>query len=393
MRQLDRWIPVALSRRLGRKPMALRIEERDFVLFRTASGQVGVLNDVCPHRAMRLSKGRVDGERLVCPYHGWNYGVSGEGRSPGNPRLCVEAEALGAAERYGAVWIKERGGEVAIPDLDFPGFNILCVHDCDFNVSVELLLDNFSEVEHTATAHWVFGYDLKQLGSMRNETIVTEESVTIVSSGPQKHIPWWMRPGTGARTGDTFEVRQTVYYHPLYSVYDWWWIDPATGLERPVRFKEIAFFHRIGPRQSRLFSFHLWNRPNTGLLGFNRLARFVASVIVRREIAIDRWLLENIHDEGAVPRRRLGRFDRVVTETRKRLPRAGEGRLLQDGQGEAPDVAEVEIGAGHQADGSVLGGQGDKTRPEKEEAGAGGEARDQSQSKPVARHPGQTSTQ
>jgi phenylpropionate dioxygenase-like ring-hydroxylating dioxygenase large terminal subunit len=351
MRQLDRWIPVALGRRLGRKPLALRIEDRDLVLFRTPSGQVGVLNDVCPHRGMRLSKGCVDGERLVCPYHGWNFDVRGEGRSPGNPRLCVAAEALDVAERYGAVWIKERGSDAALPDLNFPGFNILSVHDCDFNASVELLLDNFSEVEHTATAHWVFGYDPKHVGMMRNETIVTDQSVTIESSGPQKHIPWWMRFGMAARTGDTFEVRQTVYYHPLYSTYDWWWVDPATGQERPDRFKEVAFFHHVGQGRSRLFSFHLWNRPNTGLLGFNRLARFVASQIVRYEIAIDRWLLENVHDEGNGRSRRLGRFDRVVTETRKRLPlapkenpprRDGEhsGQLSGDRQGEGQGVAE-----------------------------------------------------
>src|SRR6185312_17011225 len=89
MRQLESWVPVALSRRVGRKPVHLRIEERDLVLFRTASGQVGVLNDVCPHRGMSLSKGRVAGERLICPYHGWNYSPNGEGQSPANPKLCV----------------------------------------------------------------------------------------------------------------------------------------------------------------------------------------------------------------------------------------------------------------------------------------------------------------
>jgi vanillate O-demethylase monooxygenase subunit len=351
MRQLEHWVPVALSRRVGRKPAALRIEEGDFVLFRTVSGQVGVLSDVCPHRGMRLSKGCVAGERLVCPYHGWSYAVSGEGRSPGNPKLRVEAQALEVAERYGAVWIKDRGGAASVPDLNFPAFNILSVQDWAFNTPVELLLDNFSEVEHTATAHWVFGYDPKHIGSMQNETIVTDESVTIVSSGPQKLIPWWMQLGMGARTGDTFEVRQTVYYHPLHSVYDWWWVDPATGQERPVRFKEIAYFHRVAPGQSRLFSFHLWNRPNKGLLGFNRLARFVASQIVRREIAIDHGLLENLHPDAAAAGRRLGRFDRVVTETRKRLPQMPKelpprleqehpGQPLQHRQGEAPNVAE-----------------------------------------------------
>ncbi len=319
MRKLESWIPVVLSRRVGRKPVALRIEERDLVLFRTAGGQVGVLPDVCPHRGMSLSKGRVAGERLICPYHGWNFGPSGEGQSPANPKLCVQTEALEVAERYGAVWVKERGREAAIPDLNFPGFNILNVQDYHFNASVEVLVDNFSEIEHTATAHWVFGYDPRQVGTVRNETTVTDECVSVASSGPQKHIPWWMRPGTSARTGDTFEVRQTVYYDPLHAVYEWWWVDPATGRERNDHFKELAFFHRLGPRQSMLFTFYLWNRPNTGLLGFNRLSRFIASKIVSYEIELDRRLLANVHDDAPGQARRLGRFDRVVTETRKRL--------------------------------------------------------------------------
>jgi hypothetical protein len=70
-----------------------------------------------------------------------------------------------------------------------------------------------------------------------------------------------------------------------------------------------------------LFTFYLWNRPNTGLLGFNRLTRFIASKIVDYEIVLDRRLLADVHDEDAGQARRLGRFDRVVTETRKRLPR------------------------------------------------------------------------
>ena len=44
--------------------------------------------------------------------------------------------------------------------------------------------------------------------------------------------------------------------------------------------------------------------------------------MVSYEIELDRRLLEHVHDEAPGQARRLGRFDRVVTETRKRLPQA-----------------------------------------------------------------------
>ena len=56
---LDHWYPIYPASRLGRKPVALKRLDRELVLFRTGKGGVGVLPDSCPHRGMRLSKGRV----------------------------------------------------------------------------------------------------------------------------------------------------------------------------------------------------------------------------------------------------------------------------------------------------------------------------------------------
>lgn len=48
------------------------------ILFaRTKGGQVFALRDVCPHRAMPLSKGWFDGERVQCCYHGWVFDKDG----------------------------------------------------------------------------------------------------------------------------------------------------------------------------------------------------------------------------------------------------------------------------------------------------------------------------
>ena len=58
-------------------PMARWILEMPVVLYRTERGDPVALDDRCPHRWAPLSEGRVDGEQIVCPYHGMRFGTDG----------------------------------------------------------------------------------------------------------------------------------------------------------------------------------------------------------------------------------------------------------------------------------------------------------------------------
>jgi phenylpropionate dioxygenase-like ring-hydroxylating dioxygenase large terminal subunit len=49
----------------------------DFVLFRDSEGQAHCLHDVCVHRGSSLSHGKLKGDCVECPYHGWQYDGSG----------------------------------------------------------------------------------------------------------------------------------------------------------------------------------------------------------------------------------------------------------------------------------------------------------------------------
>src|SRR5262245_10267797 len=82
MSVLDHWHPLLLSCDLGRKPVGVRLDGRPIVLYRTPEG-VAALDDVCPHRRMRLSCGTVVGDKLQCAYHGWTFDRTGAGESPG----------------------------------------------------------------------------------------------------------------------------------------------------------------------------------------------------------------------------------------------------------------------------------------------------------------------
>lgn len=47
------------------------------VFYRDSKGKVSALRDICPHRGIPLSYGRVVNDQLECPYHGWKFDCTG----------------------------------------------------------------------------------------------------------------------------------------------------------------------------------------------------------------------------------------------------------------------------------------------------------------------------
>jgi len=92
------WFAVAWSRDLivgDVRP--LRCFGEDLVLFRTRSGEARVLDAYCPHLGAHLGEGgRVMGDTLRCPFHGWQFdGVTGRCVSiPYCDRVPERAEVL-----------------------------------------------------------------------------------------------------------------------------------------------------------------------------------------------------------------------------------------------------------------------------------------------------------
>jgi phthalate 4,5-dioxygenase len=107
------WIPGALSSELPEPdgaPMRLRLLGEDLIAFRVSSGQIGVIQNNCPHRGASLFFGRNEEEGLRCVYHGWKFNTEGACVDmPNEPaesdfKTNVKATSYRAQERGGVVW-------------------------------------------------------------------------------------------------------------------------------------------------------------------------------------------------------------------------------------------------------------------------------------------------
>src|SRR5688572_16669040 len=71
------WQPVGMTEHVTTKPQRIKILGEELLLFRGASGKTALTQLRCAHRSLALDYGRVEGDTIRCPYHGWQYDMSG----------------------------------------------------------------------------------------------------------------------------------------------------------------------------------------------------------------------------------------------------------------------------------------------------------------------------
>ena len=73
------WYPGVWVKEVGRKPKNIKMLGEELVLFRGKNGKIVALNEWCPHRGARLSRGFCEFEGTVtCPYHGYTFDETGK---------------------------------------------------------------------------------------------------------------------------------------------------------------------------------------------------------------------------------------------------------------------------------------------------------------------------
>ncbi len=127
----NRWYVVLTSRELRKKPVGRKRLGRDVVFWRDSKGEAHGALDSCPHRRAKLSPGRVEGDCITCPFHGFAFAPSGECTAipahPGRklPR-ALELEVFPLREEYGFLWMWNGPAletDAPVPFFDFDGYS------------------------------------------------------------------------------------------------------------------------------------------------------------------------------------------------------------------------------------------------------------------------------
>ncbi len=327
MAMLDHWHPVLFSKQLKKKPVGVRLCNQDIVLFRGADAHVTALDDVCPHRRMRLSCGKIVNSRLQCMYHGWTFDCEGKGESPGTPKLYANVPRLDVREEHKAIWVKSLDSQPAFPAFDIDGYYNVCNLYHEVNAPLELVLDNFCEIEHTPTTHDFFGYPLERMHEVKVQFLPTDTTVRVVNSGPRKPMGWLLRFMLGIRRHYEFRDDWTTHFSPVYSVYDHWWADPETGRENKVRWRLYIFFTPQTDERTAITTFAYTKSRWPGPAGSVRLFKWLMRRKLDYEIGLDVRILENLADKSpGIDGMKLSRFDKVLGLNRERIERVYRGR-------------------------------------------------------------------
>jgi phenylpropionate dioxygenase-like ring-hydroxylating dioxygenase large terminal subunit len=192
------WYPTVAARRVGKRPLGIRIGGDEIVLFR-ARGQVAALADRCPHRGAQLSRGRTvfDGT-LSCGYHGWTFNREGacvarivEGPDAQLPS-SVRVRTYPVEERFGIVWLYLGDGppppleEDLPPEILRPGL-LTQFFVQRWNCNWSFVTDNYPDMLHALWVHrsaptWVF-QRLPAWGRMATSLLPDGKGLHCVSVG------------------------------------------------------------------------------------------------------------------------------------------------------------------------------------------------------------------
>ncbi|GHF25714.1 vanillate monooxygenase [Amycolatopsis deserti] len=158
----DQWYVAAYGSEVGRELLARTILGEPIVFYRTESGDVVALADRCVHRRYPLSESRLDGDRIVCGYHGFTYEpsgtcvfVPGQARIPRTAR--VPSYPVVEQDSFVWVWIGDpaRADTALIPRAPWladPAYTTVCGME-PLAARYDLLVDNLMDLSHETYLH------------------------------------------------------------------------------------------------------------------------------------------------------------------------------------------------------------------------------------------------
>ena len=160
----NRWYIAAFADEVSRKPIERTFLGVPVALYRKEDGVAVAMYGICPHRYYPLALGHVDGDALVCGYHGFTFDADGK-------CIRIPAQSTGAGfcqptypvfERGPLIWIwmgdRDACDPALVPPyedfgLDQPGWRESSHTYFHIAGRHQLLIDNLMDLTHIAFLH------------------------------------------------------------------------------------------------------------------------------------------------------------------------------------------------------------------------------------------------
>ncbi len=156
----NHWYAIAWATELKpAKILTATIWQTSIVFFRDRQNQIQAIENVCPHKGVSLDQGKVQGDTIACPYHGWEFNGQGECLKipyfPPDQKLpCVQMKSFPVQEKYGLIWIFP--GDPALaethPLIDIPEYGdpncLLIPIGAHFKAHFSICNENTMDVFH-----------------------------------------------------------------------------------------------------------------------------------------------------------------------------------------------------------------------------------------------------
>ncbi|MEO0465825.1 MAG: aromatic ring-hydroxylating dioxygenase subunit alpha [Pseudomonadota bacterium] len=155
----EHWYVAGTSEEFTEKPTAKTLLNRSIVLYRTPDGTPNAMQNRCLHRSFPLSEGFLEGDNLVCRYHGIRYTPEGQiARIPCQAQTSdkkLRTYPLKEVGPFVFIWMGDPDTVGEFPDLyHLADPNYRTVHDfMTLEGNYLLLMENLNDLTHFAYLH------------------------------------------------------------------------------------------------------------------------------------------------------------------------------------------------------------------------------------------------
>ena len=180
------WYPMAKAGEITDTAVKVECLGQEFVVFRGEDGEAKCLSNTCVHRGGALSGGKIKGNYIECPYHGWQYDAQGECHripslgSKANIPNRTHVDAYPVEEKHGLIFAflgdlpeDERPPIIEVKEEGLEGWRPTML-DYERGANYERSIENGIDPAHNEYVHDTHGFSGEKeeeyhVGDMREE--------------------------------------------------------------------------------------------------------------------------------------------------------------------------------------------------------------------------------